>query len=296
HPRGYVGFLPGFGAYVGSDITAAVLASGMAHSERVSLLIDVGTNGEIVLGCRDWLICCSASAGPAFEGAGTNCGVRATSGAIEKVRIRSDGDVQLGIIVGSNSHKPIGICGSGYIDLVAELFTAGFIDRTGRFRTENHNSRIRMGENGREFLLVEKEHAATENDIVITEDDIVTLVRTKGSIFTAAESVIQHVGLSWEDIEDVYISGGFGNHLDMDRSIIIGLLPDLDRNKFHFIGNGSLLGARMCLLSEEALLQAKEVAHSMTYFDLSTDQLFMKEYSSSLFLPHTDLRKFPTVA
>lgn len=294
HPRGYIGFLPGFGAYVGSDITAAILASGMNLEENINLLIDVGTNGEIVLGCRDWLICCSASAGPAFEGAGTACGVRAASGAIEKVRISEDGSVKIGMVAGS-SHKPIGICGSGYIDLVAELFTAGFIDRTGRFKTDNHNPRIRKGENGLEFLLVDKKYSATGNDIVITENDIITLIRTKGSIYTAAESILNHVGLLWDSIDNVFISGGFGNHLDMDRSIIIGLLPDLDRGKFHFIGNGSIAGAQMCLLSEYALIKSKEVAQAMTYFDLSTDPLFMKEYSSSLFLPHTDLQKFPTV-
>jgi uncharacterized 2Fe-2S/4Fe-4S cluster protein (DUF4445 family) len=295
HPRGNIGFLPGFGAWVGSDITAAILASGMNLEEKISLLIDVGTNGEIVLGCRDWLICCSSSAGPAFEGAGTACGVRATSGAIEKVRITEDGSVKLGLVVGSSSHKPIGICGSGYIDLVAELFTEGFIDRTGRFKTDNRNSRIRKGENGLEFLLADRENSATGNDIVITEDDIITLIRTKGSMYTAAESILNHVGLSWDSIDNVFISGGFGNHLDVERSIIIGLLPDLDREKFHFIGNGSIAGAQMCLLSEDALIKSREVAQAMTYFDLSTDTLFMKEYSSSLFLPHTDLHKFPSV-
>jgi uncharacterized 2Fe-2S/4Fe-4S cluster protein (DUF4445 family) len=292
--RGYLGLLPGFGAYVGSDITADLLASGMVHAEKTCLLIDVGTNGEIVLGCKDWFICCSASAGPAFEGAGTSCGTRATSGAIEKVRLHKDGSVDLGI-VGGSGFKPVGICGSGYIDLVAELFTAGFVDRTGRFRTDTGNSRIRKGVDGPEFLLVEKECSATGKDIIITENDIITLIRTKGAIFTAAEVILNHVGLSWTDIDTIYISGGFGNYLDIDRSIIIGLLPDLDHEKFHFIGNGSIAGARMCLLSEDMLMTAKRVAHAMTYFDLSTDPLFMKEYTSSLFLPHTDLNKFPTV-
>jgi len=291
---GRVGFLPGPGAYVGSDITAAVLASGMTESENVSLLIDVGTNGEIVLGSGDWLICCSASAGPAFEGAGTTCGMRATTGAIERVAISDDGSVELGII-GGGDIKPVGICGSGFIDLVSELFTAGFLDRTGRFRTGGHTSRIRKGENGYEFLLAGKDVPGVEKDIVATEDDIRTLIRTKGAIYTAAAAIIRHVGLGWDDIDRIYISGGFGNILDIRQSIIIGLLPDLDQAAFSCLGNGSIAGGRMCLSSVDAMKKAHSIAGKMTYFDLSTDPWFMSEYTSSLFLPHTDLDRFPTV-
>ena len=291
---GYLNFLPGAGAYVGSDITADILASGMACEEKVSLLIDVGTNGEIVLGNVDWLICCSASAGPAFEGAGTRCGMRASSGAIEKVHILGDGNINLGII-GGGKYKPKGICGSGYIDLVAELFSAGIIDRTGRFREGNNNSRLREGEDEPEFLLVDKVDSASGKDIVITESDIATLIRSKGAVFTAAEAIMKHVGLTWSSIERMFISGGFGNYLDIKHSIIIGLLPDIELEKFHFIGNGSITGAQMSLLSLDAFIMAKNIARKMTYFDLSTDPWFMKEYTSSLFLPHTDLEKFPTV-
>ena len=292
--KGYIGFLPGFGAYVGSDITGAVLASGMAREKVVSLLIDVGTNGEIALGNIDWLICCSASAGPAFEGAGTRCGMRAVTGAIEKVRIYDDGTVELRTI-GGKKQKPMGICGSGYIDLVAELFAAGFLDRTGRFKTDNNNPRIREGEIRMEFLLAEKVNSAAGRDIVITEEDIATLIRTKGAIFTAAEAILEHVGLTWANIDRIFISGGFGNFLDVRRSIIIGLLPDLEPEKFIFIGNGSLAGGQICMLSLDALMMSKRLARRMTYFDLSTNPWFMKEYTSSLFLPHTDLEKFPTV-
>jgi len=291
---GYINFLPGAGAYVGSDITADILASEMAREKEISLLIDVGTNGEIVLGSIDWLICCSASAGPAFEGAGTRCGMRATSGAIEKVRILKNGNIHLGII-GGHKYKPKGICGSGYIDLVAELFKAGIVDRTGRFRTGNNNSSLREGEGEPEFLLVGKVDSASGKDIVITESDIATLIRTKGAIFTAAEAIMKHVGLTWSSIERIFISGGFGNYLDIKHSITIGLLPDIELEKFHFIGNGSITGAQMSLLSLDAFMMAKNIVRKMTYFDLSTDSWFMKEYTSSLFLPHTDLEKFPSV-
>jgi len=293
--KGHLGFLPGAGAYVGSDITAAVLASGMASEEKVSLLIDVGTNGEIVLGNMDWLICCSASAGPAFEGSGTRCGMRAATGAIEKVHIHGNWEIDLGVI-GGKKQKPTGICGSGYIDLVAELFSLGILDRTGRFRTDKTIPGLRKGEYEPEFLLVEKDKSAAGKDIVITESDIATLIRTKGAIYTAAEAILNHVGLTWSSIDRIFISGGFGNYLDVHRSIIIGLLPDLNMEKFHFIGNGSIAGGQMCLLSVDALRMSEKIVRRMTYFDLSTDQWFMKEFTSSLFLPHTDLEKFPTVA
>jgi uncharacterized 2Fe-2S/4Fe-4S cluster protein (DUF4445 family) len=289
---GNINFLPGAGAYVGSDITADVLASGMADTDKIGLLIDVGTNGEIVLGNSDWLICCSASAGPAFEGAGTRSGIRATSGAIEKVRIAGDGAVELGIIGGEGT-KPGGICGSGYIDLVAELFSAGYVDRTGRFGGKHHDSIRRDGDEP-EFVLAEGSDTDSGKDIVISESDIATLIRTKGSIYTAAESLMTHVGLSWNDVDNVYIAGGFGSYLDLKRSITIGLLPDIALEKFRFIGNGSIAGARMALVSLDGYIAAKRIARKMTYFDLSTDPKFMTEYTSSLFLPHTDLEKFPS--
>jgi len=291
---GYAGFLPSLGAFVGSDISAAVLSSSMADSEEISLLIDVGTNGEIVLGCKDWFICCSASAGPAFEGAGTACGMRASTGAIEKVSIAVDGSIILGIIGGKN-RKPSGICGTGYIDLISELFTAGFLDRTGRFNRDSGLDRIREGENGVEFLLASSAESQSSKEIVVTENDIRTLIRTKGSIYTAAEAVIRHMGLSWTDVESVIISGGFGNVINTRHAIVIGLLPDLAPEKFHYIGNGSITGAKMSLMSVEALHASRAIAEQMTYFDLSTDPLYMNEFTSSLFLPHTDVEKFPSV-
>ena len=291
--EGLLSCVSGVGAYVGSDITAGVLASGMAREEPLSLLIDIGTNGEIVLGNRELLICCSASAGPAFEGGGTSCGMRATISAIEKVRILDGGEVLFDTIGGNK--KPSGICGSGFIDLLAELFMSGIVDRSGRFRKDTRIKHIREGTDGFEFVLVEKNHAGVERDIVINEADIATFIRSKGAIYTAAEALLFHVGYTWSDVERIYISGGFGNCIDIRRSIIIGLLPDLPVEKFRFIGNGSITGAQMCLLSRAAFQETILITDGMTYFDLSTDQWFMNEYTSSLFLPHTDLEKFPSV-
>lgn len=261
--------LPGAGAYVGSDISAGVLTSGMARDSSLGLLIDIGTNGEIVLSNSDFLICCSASAGPAFEGAGTRCSMRATEGAIEKVHISDDDELTFSII--GKEKIPRGICGSGLIDLVAELFKAGMVDRSGRFRTETGNSRIREGEYGKEFIVIDKLLTGADKDCCISEVDIASFIRTKGAIFTAAEALLYHLGHTWDDIETVYISGGFGNDIDIRSAITVGLLPDLPEKKFIFIGNGSLTGSNTCMASREAMKEIIRIAENMTYFNLSTD-------------------------
>jgi len=154
---------------------------------------------------------------------------------------------------------------------------------------------LREGEDGREFVLVPAEQSGTGQDVVVTEPDIAIFVRSKGAIYTAAETLLAHLGLSFEDVERVYISGGFGNYLDIANAITIGMMPDLPRDRFIFIGNGALAGARMALLSREALEEAEHIASLMTYFDLSTDPKFMRDFTRSLFIPHTDVEKFPSV-
>ncbi len=290
--KGMIATLPSVGAYVGSDITAGVLSSGMADDEAVSMLIDIGTNGEIVLGNSDFLICCSASAGPAFEGAGTSCGMRAAEGAIEAVHINECGEISLDIIGGNVS--PTGICGSGFISLIAELSEKDIIDRSGRFNMDIRNDRIMEGEDGKQFLIYKNKNVNMKG-CYITETDIASFIRTKGAIYTAAEALLWHVGYEWGDISNIYISGAFGNEIDIRKSISVGLLPDLPAEIFKFIGNGSIAGAEMCLCSTNAFTKAKNIADSMTYFDLSTDPRFMNEYSASLFLPHTNIEKFPSV-
>jgi len=263
----------------------------MSQDEELSLLFDIGTNGEVVLGNKEWLICCSASAGPAFEGGGMECGMRAMEGAIERVAVTPSDRIVYQTIGGARSR---GICGSGLIDLVAELFRADYIDKAGRFQMDSR-PHLREGEDGREFVLVPAEQSGTGQDVVITEPDIAIFVRSKGAVYTAAETLLEHLGLSFEDVERVYISGGFGNYLDIANAITIGLMPDLPRERFHFIGNGALAGARMALLSREALEEVERIASLTTYFDLSTDPKFMQDFSRSLFIPHTDVEKFPSV-
>lgn len=293
--RGLLGVIPSVASYVGGDLVADVLVSGMADSEDVSMLVDMGTNGEIVIGNRDWLACCSASAGPAFEGGGITCGMRATHGAIEHITLGDGCQVTACGVIGGG--KPLGMCGSGLIDLVAELLRVGCIDRTGRFVPEVCGARLSRDGGQAELVVLPGSATALGRDIVITEADIASFIRAKGAIYTAAEALLRHTGLDFTDVQRVYVAGGFGNYLDVRKTIRIGLLPDLPIERFQFIGNGSLQGAKMALLSRQAFdVMEKRIAPNMTHFELSTDPQFMNEFTGSLFLPHTNIEKFPSLA
>lgn len=293
NPRGLLDCVPGVSSYVGGDLTSGVLACGMDKTEKLSLLIDIGTNGEIVLGNKDWLISCAASAGPCFEGSGVTSGMRASAGAIQRVKIGlKDFKVEYSTIL----DKPArGICGSGYIDIIAELLRAGIIDRSGKINPRLTNRRIRDGEYGRELVIAFKEDAGTSSDIVINEVDIENLKRAKGAIYAGASMLVRHMQLSFEDLEQVFISGGFGTYLDMANAVFIGLLPDLPSVRFTFAGNSSLIGARQILLSHEAMKDAEDIAKKITYLEMSVEPQYMDEYMASLFFPHTDLSRFPSV-
>ena len=294
HPRGLLTAIPCVASYVGGDVVADVLVSGMTRSPDLSLLIDLGTNGELVLGNSEWLVCCSASAGPSFEGGGIQCGMRATHGALERVNLGPGGRVVDSAVVGGG--KPIGICGSGLIDAVGELLRVGCIDRRGRFVADVCKQRLRTGESDDlEFVLFEGDETALGRDIVLTAADIQNLIHSKGSIFMATECLLDYVNCTLADVKHVYVAGGFGNYLRIPQGVGIGLLPDLPHENFHFIGNGSVQGAKMALLSLEAFKYVEEVAGMMTYLELSTHHRYMNEYSSCLFLPHTDIEKFPSV-
>jgi uncharacterized 2Fe-2S/4Fe-4S cluster protein (DUF4445 family) len=295
HPRGLLSALPCVGAYVGGDVVADVLVSGMTRSADLSLLIDLGTNGELVLGNGEWLVCCSASAGPAFEGGGIRCGMHATHGAIERVNMAEGGRVVDWTVV--DGGKPLGLCGSGLIDVVGELLRVGCIDRRGHYVPAVCQERLRIGEADEpEFVLFPGEETALGRDIVLTESDIQNLIRSKGSVFMGAECLLDYVDAKFEDVRHVYIAGGFGSYLRIPQAVDIGLLPDLPPERFRFVGNGSVQGAKMALLSRDALKYAEDhIAGMMTYLELSTHHKYMNEYSSCLFLPHTDIEKFPSV-
>ncbi|MCF6159492.1 MAG: DUF4445 domain-containing protein [wastewater metagenome] len=285
--------LPGVGAYVGGDITSGVLAIRLDEAEALSLLIDIGTNGEIVLGNKDWMVCCSASAGPSFEGSGISCGMRAAKGAIETIHITKNFEVVYKTI---GNVSPAGICGSGLLDCLANLVISGVVDRTGNFQKGIDTERLRKTDDGYEFILVDKNDTATKKDIVITQADIQNLIRSKAAIYSAISTLIEAMGMDIHDIEHLYLAGGFGNYLDIRSAITIGMLPDILVSKVQFVGNTSVIGAKLSLFSEDAYKIAKAIASKMTYFDLMSNNKYMEEYISANFLPHTDIEKFPSVA
>ncbi|TRZ48495.1 DUF4445 domain-containing protein [bacterium] len=292
NPKGLLSCVPGVASYVGGDITAGILSCGLAREEDLCVLIDIGTNGEIALGNKEFFIACAASAGPAFEGSGVSSGMRAARGAIQKVKI-SPPDFNL-TYTSIGGAKPRGICGSGYIDIIAEMLRAAILDKDGKIRAIK-NKRVKEGENGREFVVVFKEESESRADIVITEADIDNLKRAKAAIYSATASLLRHMHLDFLQVKKFFIAGGFGTSIDIPNSIAIGLLPDLDKSRFIFVGNSSLAGARQMLLSAEARKKADEIAKKVTYFELSVDPAYMDEYMAALFFPHTDLTRFPSV-
>ena len=282
--------VPGIAGWVGGDITAGVLASGMDRSDELSLFIDIGTNGEIVVGNREWRLACSCSAGPAFEGSGISAGSRAVPGAIEKVDLKDPETVEFRTIGGE---RAAGICGSGLLDLVAELFRVGLLERDGRFNPGIHSERIRREDDETRFVVVPTEKGGNGKEISISQADIDNLIRAKAAVYAGILVLLKAVDLDLNSIKRIYVSGGFGNYLDIGRAICIGLLPDIPREKITFIGNGSVRGAKMILLSRQARKHARGIAEATTYFELSTDNTFMDEYTRAMFLPHTDVENFP---
>ncbi len=281
--------LPSVAAYVGGDIVAGVLTTQIFNKRGISLLADIGTNGEVVLGNKDWLVCASSSAGPAFEGSGIKHGIRACSGAIEKLSILNDGSVEFKTI---DNKPPIGLCGSGLLDTLAELFVHGIIDRTGRFKT-NGNAEISEGNDGLQLRLVPATNE--QKEIVITQADIDNLIRSKAGVFAAIKVLMESTQMKSADLDAIYLAGGFGNFLDIRRAVTVGMLPDVPAEKIHYAGNTSLAGAKIVLLSREAQKIAEQIAHSMTYFDLMSHPQYMDEFIKAKFLPHTDLSLFPSV-
>jgi uncharacterized 2Fe-2S/4Fe-4S cluster protein (DUF4445 family) len=280
---------PCVASYVGGDIVSGVLATQLHKKQELSMFIDIGTNGEIVLGNSDLLVAAACSAGPCFEGSGIKHGMRATDGAIEGVKInRETLEVELKII-GENI-KPTGICGSGMIDAIAEMFFAGIIDRKGKLQ-KDVSGRVREGEDGLEFVV----YSGEGRDIVLAESDIENIIRAKAAIYAGFSTLLKEVGYTFDDIQKVYIAGGFGKFLDIEKAIIIGMLPELPQERFQYMGNTSVTGAYLCILSRKLRAEAEELAKKMTYIELSVSHSFMSEYISGLFIPHTDIDAFPGV-
>ncbi len=293
HPEGTVDCLPGVASYVGADITAGVLSSGLDDAEQVTLFMDVGTNGETVLGNREWLVTCACSAGPAFEGGGVEAGMRATKGAIEEVWINGETFEPTYRVIGGG--KPRGLCGSGLISLLAEMFLTGVVDKGGHINAALPTPRTRVGERGPEYVIVWAGESGTGHDIAITHVDIDNLLRAKAAIYAGFTVLAESVGVSLESVEQVLIGGSFGKYINVEKAVEIGLLPDMPWDRFQFLGNTSVRGAYLALLDREARARIKDIAARMTYLELSADNTFFEAFTSALFLPHTDLSRFPTV-
>jgi uncharacterized 2Fe-2S/4Fe-4S cluster protein (DUF4445 family) len=293
HPLAAVDSLPGVASYVGADITAGVLSSGLADAEELTLFIDVGTNGEIVLGSQDWLVTCACSAGPAFEGAGVVCGMRATRGAIEEVWINGQTFEPTVRVIGET--RPSGLCGSGLIALVAELFITGVVDKGGKFKMDLSTPRLREGDHGPEYVVAWASETAHGRDIVLTKVDVDNLMRAKAAIYAGFTVLAQSVGVDLADANRVLIGGAFGKYINVEKAVQIGLLPDLPWDRFQFLGNTSVMGAHMALASREARARIRSIARKMTYVELSADNTFYDAFTSALFLPHTNASRFPTV-
>ena len=279
-------------SWLGGDIVAGVTAAGMPWTDKLTLFIDVGTNGEIVLGNSEWLVSASCSAGPAFEGGGILHGMRAADGAIEQVRIDDETLEPSFLTIGAQ--KPQGICGSGLIDCVSELFLCGALDRNGRFVERAVGEYVREGDHGLEYVLVAGESSAHGRDIVLTEKDIDNLMRAKAAIYAGINVLVESLDASIDDIEEVVIAGGFGRYLDLERVQALGMVPELPTERFVFLGNGSLLGASLVATSREVLRTARRTAEMMTYLELSVNAGFMDSYVSALFFPHTEIGQFPS--
>ena len=292
--RVYAFVFPAVASYVGGDIVSGVIGTGIHQRKELTFFLDIGTNGEIVIGNCDWMVTASCSAGPAFEGGGIRHGIVATTGAIEGFNINPvDFEPDIGTI---GEVKPKGICGSGLINIVAGLLEAGVIDQNGKFKQNLSTRRVRPGPDGYEYVLSWALETQIGKDIVITEIDIENLVRAKAAMYAGCHTLSKSVGISCADFEKVIIAGAFGSHLDIERAITIGLLPDLPRERFIFVGNGSLLGARLISFSTDLLDDARKVADMMTNLELSENPDFMHNYTAAMFLPHTHADEFPEVS
>lgn len=292
NPQAPVFSSPCMASYVGGDITAGILATGMHKRSEIALFMDIGTNGEIAIGNSDWIMTAACSAGPCFEGSGIHSGMRATPGAIEAVSIdKTTKKPLIKVIAGeSSSVSPLGICGSGMIDALCEMFLNGIIDPKGKL-IAGSSPNVIEGEHALEFVLYED----SLRRIVLTEPDIDNLIRAKSAIYSGICTLLTEAGLELEAIDRVYIAGGFGGYLNIQKAIVLGMLPDMPLEKFEYKGNTSLIGAYLSLVSSSLRKELDEIASKMTYIELSVSSRFMDEYVSSLFLPHTDINRFPTV-
>ncbi|MFC1610327.1 ASKHA domain-containing protein [Myxococcota bacterium] len=295
NPSAPVQISPCVGSYVGGDITAGLLCTDLAtETNDLHMYIDIGTNGEIVIGSSDFLMGCACSAGPAFEGGGIDCGMRAAVGAIDKVHVdEKTGEPRWSTIGGA---APMGICGSGMIDLVANLFLSGWTDRSGRLDRQRPSPAVVVDGKRARYVIVAEQESGTGAAVSVSEAEIDNIIRAKAAIYSAAALMLDRIDTAFSDLSTIWVAGGFGRFLDLDKAIAIGMLPDVTRQRFRYLGNASLLGSYMVVASRDARRRQLEIADRLTYFELSTEPAYMDKFTGALFLPHTDLTQFPSVA
>ncbi len=294
NPNAPVYVLPNVGSYFGGDLIAGILASKMAEREEISLLVDVGTNAEVVLGNKDWLVACAGAAGPALEGGILSCGMRAQPGAIERVEISP---VDLSVHIKTiGDEPPKGLCGSGIIDLLAAMFEAGLVDQTGKLMIQRDPSRMTKIGHEWAYIVAFETETAHKQPVYITQSDIKNLIRSKGAMYTILNVVIQSVGITFDDIENFYVAGAFGNYIDPKKAITIGMLPDIPLERFKPLGNSAGKGAVRVLLDSSSMARIDEICDKITYLEMNVRGDFMNQLTGALFLPHTDLSRFPNVA
>ncbi|MGX9726343.1 MAG: ASKHA domain-containing protein [Candidatus Electronema sp. VV] len=295
HPQAMTWLLSSRGSYFGGDLISGILATGLDQAKQTAMLIDVGTNAEVVISGGDWLIACAGAAGPALEGGVARMGMRAAPGAIEQVSI--DRENWRLIWRSIADAPPIGICGSGLIDLAAELYLARIIDLRGKFQakfagqSEEQRSfvRERLRQRGGELAFV------VADGVSVSQTDLDAMMRSKAAMYAILETLTAQVGIPFTELERIHVAGAFGEHISPRQAITLGMLPDLPLERFQPAGNTSLAGAELLLRDSSLWTRAQEVCRRITYLELNVNQDFMIRFSGSRFIPHTDPGRFPSV-
>jgi uncharacterized 2Fe-2S/4Fe-4S cluster protein (DUF4445 family) len=293
HPLARIFIFPNVGSYFGGDVIAGILFSGMHKTDQTAILVDIGTNAEVVLGNANWLIACAGAAGPALEGSVTRFGMMAGPGVIDRFMIESDRfEFKYDTI---NDAKPVGICGSGLIDLTAHLFLCGMLDVRGKLVPAVCGNRLKEKKELPYLIVVPANDAATGSDLTINQVDLDSLIRSKAAMYTILETITASVGISLRELKTFYVAGTFGSFIRPESAIAIGMIPDLPLDSYVGLGNSSIGGASRILSSAECLEEVDNIRDQITYFELNVNQEFMNRFSAARFLPHTDPNLFPSV-
>jgi uncharacterized 2Fe-2S/4Fe-4S cluster protein (DUF4445 family) len=293
HPTARALVFPNVGSYFGGDLIAGILYCDMDQREETAILVDVGTNAEVVLGNRNWMMACAGAAGPALEGGVTRMGTTAGPGVIDRIAIDPD---SLAVDIHTiDDQPPRGICGSGVIDLAAALFRSGMIDIRGKLMPDRCGDRFKWKDGLGHFTVVPAGQSATGQDLGVTQADLDSLVRSKAAMYTILETITGSVGMQQQDLETFFVAGTFGAYIDPASAITIGMIPDLPLARYHSLGNSSLGGATRVLENPGCFDRVTQIRDGITYMELNVNQDFMNRFSAAKFLPHTDTTRFPSV-